>query len=175
GVGNLVRFLKRFDTDFLPKIKRGNQDAKPKQLIANYFANFGSGAGRITIDLKNDDKKLNLAAAYALETLKGYVLEGDTPKKEYMNLDMYSKEHIEVRANFLRNLIKVDVGQGGSDAFYLDTKTNKQIGSIASGNGGIGTYNRMNVFVDGQYSFREPIRTNRTTKVFGYSNNDTIK
>ena len=170
---SLISFLKRFGTDFLPNIKRGNQDPKPKKLVTNYFANSGSGAGRITIDLKNDDKKI--AAAYALETLKGYALEEDTPKKEYVNLDMYSKEHIEARANFLRNLIKVDLGQGGSDAFYLDTKTNKQIGSVASGNGSIGTYNRMNVFVDGQYSFRELIRTNRTTKVFGYSNDDTIK
>ena len=177
GKDTLISILKRIDYPNSHKqeayVKFGLD--KPQKILVNYLA-IGSTTDSILSDLRqNGDKIKKQAAAYALENLVGYVLEGDTPKKEYANLDMYSKEHMEARANFLRNLIKVDVGQGGSDAFYLDTKTNKQIGSVASGNGSIGTYNRMNVFVDGQYSFRESTRTNRTTKVFGYSNNDTIR
>jgi len=113
----LVPFLKRlkvgFEDDKNAHVKF-NSD-KPKEIVANYFANFGAGASRVSGDLQKGDKKL--AAAYALETLKGYALAGSAPKSEYTNLQIHSKKHIEDRISMLSRIVSTGFGAQGDILF----------------------------------------------------------
>ena len=173
GEENLISFLKRFDTDFLPKIKRGNQDSTPKELIANYFANFGAEASRVESDLRNNSKtELQLAAAYALEHLAGYVLKDHKAPNEYTKLEPYSQQHLRDRAEFLTVKIKTTSGSNDrsiSKMFY-DQRTGEGISGDAPAK--FGLQKNLVAFVDGKYkaAYQSSLRT-----IYGYSNDDTIE
>lgn len=183
---SLISFLKRFGTDFLPKIKRGGYDKAPKELVTNYFANFGAGASRVSSDLNlpkgtKKNNQLKLAAAYALETLKGYAIKGDAPQKEYMNMDIYSVKHKQTRAKlFTENTLR-KIGINSSDNnFYYDGLNNVILKNLTKDGQSSLEYDEANMFING--SCMPKIKDNKlgvftSTKrvnIFGYSNNDTI-
>jgi hemolysin-type calcium binding domain protein len=167
---NLISFLKRFGTDFLPKIKRGGYDQDPKKLVANYFANFGAEASRVSSDLQKDDKKL--AAAYALEHLAGYVLEDHKAPNEYTELEQYSQQHLRDRAEFLT--VKIKTASGSNDRsiskMFYDQRTGERISGDAPAK--FGLQKNLVAFVDGKYkvAYQSSLRT-----IYGYSNDDTIE
>ena len=172
---HLIEFLKRIDYPNDDKQAHISFGGTPKRLIANYFANFGAGAGRVESDLRNNSKpELQLAAAYALETLKGYALEGDSPKERYINTDRYSQQHIQDRAKFFSLVVSERIGNSPSgDEYFTEVKNGKVIksaGNELNRNGDMA--NTEVVFVDGKNPSMELSAVNR--RVYGYDKDDTI-
>ena len=172
---HLIEFLKRIDYPNDDKQAHISFGGTPQRLIANYFANFGAGAGRVSDDLKNknnEDKKI--AAAYALETLKGYALEDDTPKERYINTDRYSQQHIQDRAKFFSLVVSEQIGNSPSgDEYFMEVKNGKVVknaGNELNRNGDIA--NTEVVFVDGKNPSMELSAVDR--RVYGYDKDDTI-
>ncbi|WP_133147242.1 hypothetical protein, partial [Campylobacter geochelonis] len=148
-----------------------SKNEEPKQLIANYYANYGAGASSVMSDLEykgNIDKfiKLKQAAAYALENLKGYALAGDISKKEYINIENYSDNHLNDRANFLKLYVS---DTPTSNINYTDVKRGITIGDFKLNDDTVGY---EVIFVDGD---KQAIDLPTYKSIYGYSNGDTIK
>ncbi|WP_133147244.1 calcium-binding protein, partial [Campylobacter geochelonis] len=149
---------------------------EPKQLIANYYANYGAGASSVRSDLNlpNDTKEnreLKQAAAYALENLKGYALAGDISKKEYINIENYSDNHLNDRANFLKLRVQELTGSAGiyRNTHYYDTKENISAGDKNT------IYNEKVdkvVFITGDYTDSRSLFGKK--RFYGYSDDNTI-
>ncbi|QKF71150.1 calcium-binding protein [Campylobacter geochelonis] len=144
---------------------------EPKQLIANYYANYGAGASSVMSDLDNSDKALQQAAAYALENLKGYALAGDISKKEYINIENYSDNHLNDRANFLKLRVQELTGSAGiyRNTHYYDTKENISAGDKNT------IYNEKVdkvVFITGDYTDSRSLFGKK--RFYGYSDDNTI-
>ncbi|WP_165589855.1 hypothetical protein, partial [Campylobacter geochelonis] len=150
---------------------------EPKQLIANYYANYGAGASSVMSDLEykgNIDKfiKLKQAAAYALENLKGYALAGDKPISEYNDsLAIYSDNHLNDRANFLKLRVQELTGSAGiyRNTHYYDTKENISAGDKNT------IYNEKVdkvVFITGDYTDSRSLFGKK--RFYGYSDDNTI-
>ena len=178
GKDTLISILKRIDYPNSHKqkayVKFGSSNQSPLQkILVNYYANFGNGANDILNNLNSKEDDIQKAAAYALENLKGYALEGDTASKEYVNLKNYSEKHIKARVEFLKGFIKKVIGVDEQGPFYKDSNLNAYIGSVNSGGSLFGTYNPINIF--GSYEYKETTKTNRKINVFGKVDGDKIK
>ncbi|WP_018713952.1 calcium-binding protein [Campylobacter ureolyticus] len=174
---HLLEFLKRFDVGYERDEKNPVHIklSSKKQLITNYYANYGAGASQIMGDLTNE--KLKHSAQHCLKELVGYTLLGNELNLiEYEDLDIYSNKHLDARVNFFSNLITKETkyGEDKTHTYYLDTKTNKHTGRLNSGGDLLRVYNSMNIFVDGSYSLSQNQKNNRKINIFGYSGNDSI-
>lgn len=104
----LIPFLKRIDYPSGNKkafLKIGKNSNDTHEIIVNYYSQSTSSS-QIKSDLSNDS--LKQAAAYALESLSGYVLDNHTTTSKYINLGLYSQKHIDDRINALEAIINND-------------------------------------------------------------------
>ena len=166
----LVPFLKRlkvgFEDDKNAHVKFGSDD--PKEIVANYFANFGAGASRVSGDLQREDKKLKLAAAYALETLKGYALAGSAPKSEYTNLQIHSKKHIEDRISMLSRIVSTGFDAQG-DILFKDL-----INEIYQSNLDNGEINHRKEIIFGSNGGNKITTKAQSSYIYAMGGDDTI-
>ena len=176
----IISVLKRVDRDYI-KYLQFNEN--PQKLLANYYANYGSDAANIINEI-NTDKDISdgeKVAAYALKNLKGYVLKDEMNDgkgtAEYLNRELYSKKHLDARANFFETFIKmktmkekIDFGSGFNDIepvktkiSYMDTAT----GEFIQANDGFPIKNI--VFVNGDYETKVG-----RVEIYGYSDDNKI-
>ena len=171
----IISVLKRVDRDYIEYLQFANGD--PKELLANYYANYGVGAGNIINEI-GDNKEV---PAYALKNLKGYVLKDEMNDGkgtiEYLNRELYSEKHLNARANFFETFIKmktmkekIDFGSGFNDIepvktkiSYMDTAT----GEFIQANDGFPIKNI--VFVNGDYETKVG-----RVEIYGYSDDNKI-
>lgn len=171
----VISVLKRVDRNYIEYLQFANGD--PKELLANYYANYGVGAGDIINEI-GDNKEV---PAYALKNLKGYVLKDEMNDgkgtTEYLNRELYSEKHLNARANFFETFIKmktmkekIDFGSGFNDIepvktkiSYMDTAT----GEFIQANDGFPIKNI--VFVNGDYETKVG-----RAEIYGYSDDNKI-
>ena len=172
---HLLEFLKRFDVGYERDEKNPVHIklSSKKQLITNYYANYGAGASKIESDLVSKNESIRQSAKYSLKELKGYALQGDNLNtKEYEDLKIYSSKHMDSRLEFFHAVIRDEIAKVSHTEkdkrynTYTDTKTNTFLWNT----NGTFTPAKKIVFVDGKYSSSASGKYD----IFGYSNPDTI-
>ncbi|WP_299030430.1 calcium-binding protein, partial [uncultured Campylobacter sp.] len=171
----VISVLKRVDRNYIEYLQFANGD--PKELLANYYANYGVGAGDIINEI-GDNKEV---PAYALKNLKGYVLKDEMNDgkgtAEYLNRELYSEKHLNARVNFFETFIKmktmkekIDFGSGFNDIEPVKTKisyTDTATGEFIQANDGFPIKNI--VFVNGDYETKVG-----RVEIYGYSDDNKI-
>ena len=172
---HLLEFLKRFDVGYERDEKNPVHIklSSKKQLITNYYANYGAGASKIESDLVSKNESIRQSARYSLKELKGYTLQGDNLNiKEYEDLKIYSNKHMDSRLEFFHAVIRDEIAKVSHTEkdkrynTYYDSKTNTFLWNT----NGTFTPAKKIVFVDGKYSSSASGKYD----IFGYSNPDTI-
>jgi len=179
GKDTLISILKRIDYP-----NRHKQEAyvkfgldKPQKILVNYLA-IGSTTDSILSDLRQNSDKIKQAAAYALENLVGYVLEGENlPGGRYGgDLNLYSRQHLEDRVKFLSTFVKNSVNNiTGNDRRYMEIKNGsieKEAGKMPQNEIHNFIVNEV-IFVTGSSNTNEN-RLSPKKSVYGSSGNDSI-